>query len=170
MRKLIFLFILEVISSSIYLQSQNNKDIIFRLDDVNMKVHLTRDSVNLVLFVDARIGYEFRILPYFLFYPKIAKLFIADGYVDHQNLVFQRLYNWIKEIESFFIKYHKESCTTSAMMINNFNSLTTHRSYILIKDFNMDVPYRCAMSLRDIRCFERRLIRYTRKHKIDIKI
>jgi hypothetical protein len=85
--------------------------------------------------------------------------------------VYQDLYNWINETEIITTKQFNAGTWYNAEVIHlTHNSIFTHKSYVRIRDLNLDVPTCYAMDLPEIIDFKKKLITYFNRHNIKIEL
>ena len=97
---------------------------------------------------------------------------------DERSLdsLFQDLYDWMSAIEDSANKYlnkEGEIKPDYGYDINGFyypKEIVFLKSYILIKDLNLDVPNYYAMNFKDITDIKKRFIKYTRRHNIKLML
>ena len=84
------------------------------------------------------------------------------------DTLFRRLYKWIVGLEDFALEINQQDNKLISANSHWNGALFAYNTDVLIKDTNLDVPECCRMSLKISPAFKNRIIKYTKRHHIDI--
>jgi len=171
MRKLLLLMIFMAVH--LIGHSQNEKpEIIFTLNQGKIEVFLWKnyfDDQKLDLVVECQALLMARDIRK----KRSGKTTIFMDLNNHKeniNSMFQNLYDWTKEFESFAINNNKEGDTINIQAGDGTTHLRVHKSHIHVFFMYTDDEPRSTMNLHDITEFKKLLIEYINKHKIDVTL
>jgi hypothetical protein len=156
-----------------FLQDTEEREIVFKLQQKNILVHLSKDSVFYTsLEVDCRARCHL------WWFPQIRGIYFGstNAYNEKPDSLFQYLYDWIKVIEDFATNHDKEHVRFETKH-NYTYELTAHKLYIFIYaiSFTRDDKWHfCTpwvkLKKKTITEFKDHLLEYTKEHNINIRL